>query len=61
MQVASEKRSKLEKSNVEEIFELSMIQKGMLFHHLKGAQDNLYNAQLSQISHFIYLTGPGDR
>ncbi|MEM9296748.1 MAG: amino acid adenylation domain-containing protein [Bacteroidota bacterium] len=47
MQVASEKRSKLEKSNVEEIFELSMIQKGMLFHHLKGAQDNLYNAQLS--------------
>ncbi|HEX8531173.1 MAG TPA: condensation domain-containing protein, partial [Cytophagales bacterium] len=40
-------KEKIEKSNVQEIFELSMIQKGMLFHYLKEANEHLYNAQLS--------------
>ncbi|MCE7996677.1 MAG: amino acid adenylation domain-containing protein [Roseivirga sp.] len=38
---------KIEKSNVDGIFELSMVQKGMLFHYLKEDQGNLYNVQLS--------------
>ncbi len=40
-------KNKIEQSNVREIFELSMVQKGMLFHHLNEAGDNLYNVQLS--------------
>jgi amino acid adenylation domain-containing protein len=38
---------KIEKSNVEAIFELSSIQQGMFFHYLKEEQGNLYNVQLS--------------
>jgi amino acid adenylation domain-containing protein/non-ribosomal peptide synthase protein (TIGR01720 family) len=38
---------KIEKQNVEDIFELSMAQKGMLFHYLNDQQENLFNAQLS--------------
>ncbi|GAA4279089.1 non-ribosomal peptide synthetase [Aquimarina mytili] len=38
--------NKIEKQNVQDIFELSMVQKGMLFHHLKNENGNTYNAQL---------------
>lgn len=38
---------KIDKKNVQDIFELSMIQKGMLFHYLKDAGGNTYNAQLA--------------
>ncbi|MEW7293168.1 amino acid adenylation domain-containing protein [Aquimarina sp. 2304DJ70-9] len=38
--------NKIEKQNVQDIFELSMVQKGMLFHHLKDGTGNTYNAQL---------------
>ncbi len=38
--------NKIEKQNVQDIFELSMVQKGMLFHHLKNENANTYNAQL---------------
>ena len=37
---------KIEKKNVQDIFELSMVQKGMLFHYLNEENSNLYNAQL---------------
>jgi amino acid adenylation domain-containing protein len=40
-------KEKLEKSNVEQIIELSMVQKGMLYHYLKDANQNIYNVQLS--------------
>lgn len=40
-------KEKLEKSNVEQIIELSMVQKGMLYHYLKDASQNIYNVQLS--------------
>lgn len=40
-------RAKIEKINVQEIFELSMVQKGILYHYLKEAKENLYNVQLS--------------
>ncbi|NHJ86603.1 MAG: AMP-binding protein, partial [Asgard group archaeon] len=40
-------KEKIEKSNVQEIIELNMIQKGMLFHYLKEINEVLYNAQLS--------------
>lgn len=39
-------KDKIKKSNVQEIFELSMVQKGMLFHYLKEINDALYNVQL---------------
>jgi polyketide synthase PksJ len=39
-------KNKIEKTNVQEIFELSMVQKGMLFHYLKEVNENLYNVQL---------------
>jgi iturin family lipopeptide synthetase C len=39
--------NKIEKTNVEDIFELSMVQKGMLFHYLNEENNNLYNAQLA--------------
>lgn len=38
---------KIKKENVQTIVELSMIQKGMLFHYLKDDTENLYNAQLT--------------
>ncbi|RAJ26890.1 non-ribosomal peptide synthase protein (TIGR01720 family)/amino acid adenylation domain-containing protein [Pedobacter cryoconitis] len=38
---------KIEKSNVQEIVELNMVQKGMLYHYLKDSQENLYNVQLA--------------
>ncbi|WP_394750391.1 amino acid adenylation domain-containing protein [Spongiimicrobium salis] len=38
---------KLEKANVQEIYELSMVQKGILFHYLEEQDKNLYNVQLS--------------
>lgn len=37
---------KLKKKNIDEIFELSLVQKGMLFHYLEEEQ-NIYNVQLS--------------
>src|SRR4051794_12204981 len=39
--------SKLDKANVQDILELSMMQKGMLFHHLKEADNNLYTVQVT--------------
>lgn len=33
--------------NVQDIFELTMVQKGMLFHYLRETNENLYNVQLS--------------
>lgn len=39
--------NKLDKANVQEIFELNGTQKGILFHHLEEADQNLYNVQLS--------------
>ncbi len=39
--------TKIEKANVEDILELSMFQKGILFHYQKEANDNLYNVQVS--------------
>lgn len=38
---------KIEKVNVQDILELSMVQKGMLFHYLKESDNNLYNVQVS--------------
>ncbi|MGN7824286.1 amino acid adenylation domain-containing protein, partial [Chitinophaga sp. 22536] len=38
---------KIERTNVEGIFELSMVQKGMLYHYLKEDDQGLYNVQLS--------------
>lgn len=38
---------KIEKSSVDEIFELNMVQKGMLYHYLKEDKENQYNVQLS--------------
>ncbi|SHJ70699.1 non-ribosomal peptide synthetase [Aquimarina spongiae] len=38
---------KIDKSNVQDIFELNMAQKGMLFHYLEDNDQNLYNIQLS--------------
>ena len=40
-------KGKIEKSNVRDIFELNMVQKGMLYHYLKNDNENLYNVQLS--------------
>ena len=48
-------REKIEKSNVQDILELSDIQQGMLFHHLNDPNGNLYNVQLSLI-----IEGPLD-
>ena len=39
-------KAKIDKKNVHEIFELSMVQKGMLFHYLKDVTSNVYNVQL---------------
>ncbi|MCX2492855.1 non-ribosomal peptide synthase/polyketide synthase [Pedobacter sp. PF22-3] len=38
---------KIEKSNVQEIVELNMVQKGMLYHYLKDNDENLYHVQLA--------------
>nr|WP_295871849.1 non-ribosomal peptide synthetase [uncultured Chitinophaga sp.] len=38
---------KLEKSNVQDILELNMFQKGILFHYQKDYNENLYNVQVS--------------
>ncbi|UII31963.1 amino acid adenylation domain-containing protein [Fulvivirga ulvae] len=38
---------KLDKSNVQEILELTTVQRGMLFHYLNEADSNVYNVQLS--------------
>ncbi len=38
---------KIEKANVQEILELNMVQKGILYHYLKEPKENLYNVQLS--------------
>src|SRR5688572_16974765 len=40
-------QSKIEKSNVQDIVELNMVQQGMLFHYLRDSEKNLYNVQLS--------------
>nr|WP_295869891.1 non-ribosomal peptide synthetase [uncultured Chitinophaga sp.] len=48
-------KKKLEKSNVQEISELSMVQQGMLYHYLKEAAHNLYNVQMS-----FTVSGPLD-
>lgn len=40
-------KDKIQKSDVQEIFELNAIQKGLLYHFLKETNDNLYNVQLS--------------
>lgn len=40
-------KNKIQKSDVQEIFELNSIQKGLLYHFLKETDDNLYNVQLS--------------
>ncbi len=40
---------KLKKSNVQDIFELSTIQKGMLYQYLRKKDENLYHAQLSLV------------
>lgn len=37
----------IEKLNVQDIVELNMVQKGMLYHYLRDTEDNIYNAQLS--------------
>ena len=37
---------RIEKSNVQEIFELSPVQKDMLYHYLREEEENLYNVQL---------------
>jgi putative pyridoxal-dependent aspartate 1-decarboxylase len=47
--------NKIQKSNIEEVFELSMAQKGMLFHYMKDAVENLFNVQL-----VIQIDGPLD-
>ncbi|HEV9035439.1 MAG TPA: amino acid adenylation domain-containing protein, partial [Puia sp.] len=39
-------KAKIEKSNVLEIFELSSIQKGILFHYLRDSGSHIYNVQL---------------
>lgn len=39
--------NKIEKSSVQEIFELNTTQKGMLFHYLEDVTSNLYNIQLA--------------
>jgi iturin family lipopeptide synthetase C len=38
---------KIEKNNVQDIFELNTVQKGMLFHYLNEATSNVYNVQLA--------------
>lgn len=38
---------KIDKQNVQDIFELSKVQQGMLYHHLKNETDNLYTVQLA--------------
>jgi polyketide synthase PksJ len=40
-------KGKLDRSNVQDIFELNSVQKGMLFHYLKETDQNLYSVQLS--------------
>ncbi len=40
-------KNKIQKSDVQEIFELNSIQKGLLYHFLKETDNNLYNVQLS--------------
>ncbi|MBA4058402.1 MAG: hypothetical protein C0490_27030, partial [Marivirga sp.] len=47
--------TKIEKSNVEEIFELSMAQSGMLFHHLEDAKGSPFNVQIA-----LEVKGPLD-
>lgn len=47
---------KLERSNVQTIVELNMVQTGMLYHYLKDDKDNLYNIQLS-----LKITGDLDK
>lgn len=39
--------NRIDKSNVADIFELSTVQKGMLFHYLKDENGHVYNVQLS--------------
>lgn len=39
--------AKIKKSNVQEIFEMSQAQKGMLFHYLSDTSQRLYNIQLA--------------
>lgn len=39
--------NKIEKSNVEDIYEMNAMQKVMLYHYLKDVGDNQYNVQLS--------------
>jgi amino acid adenylation domain-containing protein len=38
---------KLDKSAVQDILEISLIQKGMLYHYLKDLRENIYNVQLT--------------
>ena len=40
-------KDKLDKSNVQEILELTTVQRGMLFHFLNEANKSVYNVQLS--------------
>jgi amino acid adenylation domain-containing protein/non-ribosomal peptide synthase protein (TIGR01720 family) len=40
-------KEKIDKSNVQDIFELTEVQKGMLYHYLKSEKDNVYNVQLA--------------
>src|SRR5688500_18535853 len=45
----------IEKSNVQEIYEMNAAQKGMLYYYLKKADANLFNVQLSFV-----INGPFD-
>ncbi|GAB5525200.1 MAG: surfactin non-ribosomal peptide synthetase SrfAB [Roseivirga sp.] len=38
---------RIQKSHVQDITELNMVQKGMLYHYLKDTSENIYNVQLS--------------
>src|SRR5579859_845703 len=40
-------QQKIDRTNVEDIVELNMVQEGMLYHYLKDENQNLYNVQLS--------------
>jgi bacitracin synthase 3 len=48
-------KTKIDKANLQDIFELNMVQKGMLFQYLKDETSNIYNVQLT-----LYVSGEVD-